>query len=121
MLFPIIRGPHERQNKARHAAYVDVATPCPRFTQVCESAGEIAEGESIRIDLPDYCIVRLDGATLPCDPVPDFFRDMVQTGGVHANQAPVGQWHNAIKTCAFSLLNFRTCDSGPAVVRQRAV
>ncbi|WP_415788965.1 hypothetical protein [Bordetella tumulicola] len=58
---------------------------------MCERAGDIAEGESIRIDLPDHCIVRPDGATLSGDPVPDLLRDMVQAGGAHANQAPVGQ------------------------------
>ncbi|GAB3324218.1 3-isopropylmalate dehydratase small subunit [Bordetella tumulicola] len=48
----------------------------------CERAGEIAEGESIRIDLPRHCIVRANGVTLPCDPVPDFLLDMVQAGGL---------------------------------------
>ena len=90
MLFPLVRGSHERQDKARHAAYFDVAIPCPRFTQMCELAGEIAEGESIRTKLPDFCIVRPNDATLPCDPDPDFLVDMVEAGGAHANQAPVG-------------------------------
>ncbi len=90
MLFPLLRGSHERQDKARHAAYFDVATQCLRFTQMCELSGAIAESESIRIKQPDLCIVRPDDATLPCDPEPDFLVDMVQAGGAHANQAPVG-------------------------------
>jgi len=57
---------------------------------MCELAGEIAEGESIRIKLPDLCIVRPDDATLPCNPDADFLVDMVQMGGVHASQAPAG-------------------------------
>ena len=64
---------------------------------MCEFAGEIAEGESIRIKLPDLCIVRPDDATLPCDPDPDFLVDMVQARGALANQAPADEWRDAIK------------------------
>lgn len=48
----------------------------------CERAGDIAEGESLRIDLPNHRIVRADGAALPCEPVPGFLLDMVQAGGL---------------------------------------
>ena len=57
---------------------------------MCVLAGEIAEGEPIRIKLLDLRIVRPDDATLPCDPDPDFLVDMVQADGAHANQVAMG-------------------------------
>ncbi|AMG90104.1 3-isopropylmalate dehydratase small subunit [Bordetella bronchiseptica] len=48
----------------------------------CDRAGEIAEGERIRIDLPNQRVLRADGTPLPCEPVPAFLLDMVQAGGL---------------------------------------
>jgi 3-isopropylmalate/(R)-2-methylmalate dehydratase small subunit len=48
----------------------------------CREAGQLAEGELITLDLPQSRIVRADGHTLACDPIPDFLLDMVASGGL---------------------------------------
>ncbi|MBO9356504.1 3-isopropylmalate dehydratase [Bordetella petrii] len=50
----------------------------------CERAGEIADGEQVGIDLPNHRVLRSDGTSLPCEPVPDFLLDMVRAGGLLA-------------------------------------
>ncbi|ARP79588.1 3-isopropylmalate dehydratase [Bordetella genomosp. 8] len=48
----------------------------------CPEAEAIQEGEAIAIDLDACRVVRADGTALPCEPIPDFLRDMVQAGGL---------------------------------------
>ena len=48
----------------------------------CPRAGEIADGEALRIDARGARITRADGSELPCDPIPGFLLDMVDAGGL---------------------------------------
>jgi 3-isopropylmalate/(R)-2-methylmalate dehydratase small subunit len=48
----------------------------------CRDAEAIPEGESISIDLDGSRIVRADGTSLDCEPIPDFLRDMVRAAGL---------------------------------------
>jgi 3-isopropylmalate/(R)-2-methylmalate dehydratase small subunit len=48
----------------------------------CGDAEMLDEGERVRIDLDHGHIVREGGTALPCEPIPDFLRDMVQAGGL---------------------------------------
>lgn len=46
----------------------------------CPDAEQLAEGESVQLDLP--ALVRADGQRLACAPIPDFLMDMVRAGGL---------------------------------------
>jgi 3-isopropylmalate/(R)-2-methylmalate dehydratase small subunit len=48
----------------------------------CAEAETLQEGEHIDFDPEAGRIVRAGGATLACDPIPDFLRDMVHAGGL---------------------------------------
>lgn len=48
----------------------------------CPQAETLAEGEHIALDLEGGRVLRADGGVLPCAPIPDFLRDMVQAGGL---------------------------------------
>lgn len=50
----------------------------------CPRAGELEEGECIAITLEAHApaVVRADGTTLPCEPIPGFLLDMVGAGGL---------------------------------------
>lgn len=50
----------------------------------CPRAGELEENERIAITLEADApaVVRADGATLPCEPIPGFLLDMVRAGGL---------------------------------------
>jgi 3-isopropylmalate/(R)-2-methylmalate dehydratase small subunit len=50
----------------------------------CPRAGEIADGERIAFDAHAARVVRADGQTLPCEPIPDFLLAMVEAGGLLA-------------------------------------
>ena len=48
----------------------------------CARAGEIEDGEPIRVDARAGTLVRADGTVLPCAPIPGFLLDMVEAGGL---------------------------------------
>jgi 3-isopropylmalate/(R)-2-methylmalate dehydratase small subunit len=48
----------------------------------CAHAEDLQEGEHIAIDTQGARIVRSDGSTLACAPLPDFLLQMVQAGGL---------------------------------------
>ena len=48
----------------------------------CRGAGELREGEQVRLDLQGMAVVAADGRRLACDPIPEFLLDMVQAGGL---------------------------------------
>jgi 3-isopropylmalate/(R)-2-methylmalate dehydratase small subunit len=48
----------------------------------CPDAEVLADGDRVAIDLPASRVVRADGHVLPCAPIPDFLRDMVNAGGL---------------------------------------
>jgi 3-isopropylmalate/(R)-2-methylmalate dehydratase small subunit len=48
----------------------------------CARAGEIEDGESVRVDARAGAVVREDGTVLPCAPIPGFLLDMVEAGGL---------------------------------------
>jgi len=48
----------------------------------CAQAEVLDEGEAIALDLPAPAVVRADGTTLRCVPVPEFLLDMVRAGGL---------------------------------------
>lgn len=48
----------------------------------CREAAQLEEGEQIALDLQQLRIVRANGQTLTCDPIPDFLLDMVAAGGL---------------------------------------
>ena len=48
----------------------------------CPRAGEIEDGESIRVDARAGTVVRADGSVLPCAPLPGFLLDRVEAGGL---------------------------------------
>ena len=48
----------------------------------CPRADEIDDGEAVRFDARAARVVRADGTTLPCDPIPGFLLDMVEAGGL---------------------------------------
>ena len=48
----------------------------------CRGAGELHEGEQVRLDLQGMAVVAADGRRLACDPIPEFLLDMVQAGGL---------------------------------------
>jgi len=48
----------------------------------CRRAGEIADGEAVRIDARAATVTRADGTVLPCDPIPGFLLDLVDAGGL---------------------------------------
>lgn len=50
----------------------------------CPRAGEIAEQELVQLDTARPAVVRADGQTLACEPVPDFLMEMVRAGGLMA-------------------------------------
>jgi 3-isopropylmalate/(R)-2-methylmalate dehydratase small subunit len=50
----------------------------------CPRAGEIADGERIAFDARAARILRGDGTTLTCEPIPDFLLAMVEAGGLLA-------------------------------------
>lgn len=52
---------------------------CPRATEI-EEAERISVHFAPGSDTPE--VVRANGARLPCAPIPDFLRDMVQAGGL---------------------------------------
>jgi len=48
----------------------------------CAEAGRIEEGDHVTLDPHAGRIVRADGATLACEPLPSFLLDMVEAGGL---------------------------------------
>jgi 3-isopropylmalate/(R)-2-methylmalate dehydratase small subunit len=51
----------------------------------CAEAGQLQEGEQVALDLqhlPDIRVLRADGSSLACDPIPGFLLDMVEAGGL---------------------------------------
>jgi len=48
----------------------------------CARAGEIEDGEPVRVDPRAGTVVRADGTVLPCAPIPGFLLDMVEAGGL---------------------------------------
>ena len=48
----------------------------------CARAGEIEDGEAIRVDARAGTLWRADGTALPCAPIPAFLLDMVEAGGL---------------------------------------
>jgi len=48
----------------------------------CRGAGELREGEQVRLDLQGMAVVAADGRRLACDSIPEFLLDMVQAGGL---------------------------------------
>jgi 3-isopropylmalate/(R)-2-methylmalate dehydratase small subunit len=48
----------------------------------CARAGELADGESVTIDLNALTVTSAAGVLLPCEPIPDFLLDMVAAGGL---------------------------------------
>lgn len=48
----------------------------------CRDAERLRDGDAVAIDLQDLSITAADGATLRCEPVPDFLLDMVNAGGL---------------------------------------
>lgn len=48
----------------------------------CARAGELADGESVTLDLPALTVTSAAGVVLPCEPIPPFLLDMVAAGGL---------------------------------------
>ena len=48
----------------------------------CREAEALREGERISLDLQALTVATEAGATLRCDPIPDFLLDMVRAGGL---------------------------------------
>jgi len=48
----------------------------------CREAEQLAEGESVQLDLQRMQVVTADGRHLACDPIPGFLLDMVDAGGL---------------------------------------
>ena len=48
----------------------------------CPRAEEIHDGEAVSFDARAARVVRADGTTLPCEPIPGFLLDMVEAGGL---------------------------------------
>lgn len=48
----------------------------------CPQAGELQEGEAIRIDWNTPAVITAQGRTLPCEPIPVFLMDMLRSGGL---------------------------------------
>lgn len=48
----------------------------------CPRATELQEGEAITLDLQRPAVLRADGSTLPCEPIPDFLLKMAAAGGL---------------------------------------
>ncbi len=48
----------------------------------CARAGELADGESVTLDLQALTVTSAQGVSLPCEPIPDFLLDMVAAGGL---------------------------------------
>jgi 3-isopropylmalate/(R)-2-methylmalate dehydratase small subunit len=48
----------------------------------CAEAEVLGDGDRVAVDLPGSRVVRDDGRILPCAPIPDFLRDMVNAGGL---------------------------------------
>jgi 3-isopropylmalate/(R)-2-methylmalate dehydratase small subunit len=52
---------------------------------VCLQAQALADGEPIRLDLRQGIVLRADGSTLGCEPLPPFLWDIVAAGGLVPN------------------------------------
>lgn len=48
----------------------------------CARAGELADGESVALDLQALTVTSDAGVVLPCEPIPDFLLEMVAAGGL---------------------------------------
>ena len=48
----------------------------------CPRAGELRDGETVRLDLQALTVISGDGMALPCEPIPDFLLGMVAAGGL---------------------------------------
>lgn len=48
----------------------------------CPRAQELDDGEALLVDARAGVVVRADGRTLPCAPIPAFLLDMVEAGGL---------------------------------------
>lgn len=48
----------------------------------CPRAGEIADGEAVRVDARAASVTRADGTVLRCAPIPGFLLDLVEAGGL---------------------------------------
>jgi len=48
----------------------------------CARAGELADGESVTLDLQALTVTSAAGVLLACEPIPDFLLDMVAAGGL---------------------------------------
>lgn len=48
----------------------------------CAQAGELADGESVVLDLQAMTVTGASGRALPCEPIPDFLLEMVAAGGL---------------------------------------
>jgi 3-isopropylmalate/(R)-2-methylmalate dehydratase small subunit len=48
----------------------------------CARAGELADGETITLDLQALAVTSAAGVVLPCEPIPDFLLEMVAAGGL---------------------------------------
>ena len=72
-----VRGPLETCPGCRITFAVPAAIAAAR-------AGEIEDGEPIRVEARAGTLVRADGTVLPCAPIPGFLLDMVEAGGLLA-------------------------------------
>ena len=48
----------------------------------CARAGELADGETVTLDLRALSVTSAAGVSLPCEPIPQFLLDMVAAGGL---------------------------------------
>lgn len=48
----------------------------------CRDAEQLQEGEAVTLDLQAPTVTAASGATLRCEPIPDFLLDMVNAGGL---------------------------------------
>lgn len=48
----------------------------------CARAGELADGESVTLNLQALTVTSAAGVLLACEPIPDFLLDMVAAGGL---------------------------------------
>ena len=48
----------------------------------CQDAARIGDGELIAVDARAGRVLRADGSTLACEPIPAFLLDMVEAGGL---------------------------------------
>lgn len=48
----------------------------------CARAVELADGDTVTLDLQALTVTSAAGAVLPCEPIPDFLLDMVAAGGL---------------------------------------